>query len=314
MTALPYHYNWPLVVLSVVIAIGASYAALDLAGRVTAARAHFRWLWLTGGACAMGLGIWSMHYIGMLAFRLPMPVEYDWPTVLLSLLAAIAASAVALFVVSRREMRWRHALTGSAFMGGGIAAMHYIGMAAMRLPAMCRWNLWIVAGSVLLAVLISLVALWLQFRVRGGEGESRLRFKLFCAAVMGCAIPVMHYTGMAAAIFVVPGPAPDLAHAVSISALGTAGITAVTSLVLALVVLTSVIDRRYAAQAGALERAVARLEQRDAQVRLLLDSTAEGIFSLDREGRCAWANRAAARLLGLNQPEELIGRPMHALL
>ena len=128
-------YNYGLVALSVFISIIASYAALDLAGRVTSALGRTRLLWLTGGATAMGFGIWSMHYIGMLAFHLPIPVQYDWPTVLLSLLAAIFASAVALFVVSRRKMGLSQALVGSLFMGAGIAAMHYIGMAAMRLPA-----------------------------------------------------------------------------------------------------------------------------------------------------------------------------------
>jgi NO-binding membrane sensor protein with MHYT domain len=97
-------YDHRLVVLSVVIAVMASYVALDLAGRVTSARGLARYLWLNGGAMAMGIGIWSMHYVGMLAFRLPVPVRYDWPTVLLSLLAAIFASAVALFVVSRERM------------------------------------------------------------------------------------------------------------------------------------------------------------------------------------------------------------------
>src|SRR5580704_2902823 len=97
-------YDYRLVALSVVIAILASYAALDLAGRVTAARGSPRAVWLAGGAAAMGLGIWSMHYIGMLAFRLPVQIRYHWPTVMLSFLAAILASAVALFVVSRRQM------------------------------------------------------------------------------------------------------------------------------------------------------------------------------------------------------------------
>src|SRR5258705_7778924 len=126
-------YDYLLVDLSVIIAVLASYAALDLAGRVTSARGKARLVWLTVGAIAMGLGIWSMHYIGMLAFRLPVPVQYDWPTVLLSLLAAILASAVALFVASRPEMGLGRAVLGSLFMGGGIAAMHYTGMAAVRL-------------------------------------------------------------------------------------------------------------------------------------------------------------------------------------
>src|SRR5229473_2539651 len=105
-------YNYHLVTLSVLIAVCAAYAALELAGRTTAARGRVRLAWLVGGATAMGLGIWSMHYIGMLAFSLPVPVLYDWPTVLLSLLAAIFASAVALFVVSRKKLDWPRAITG----------------------------------------------------------------------------------------------------------------------------------------------------------------------------------------------------------
>src|SRR6266481_1616280 len=97
-------YDYRLVALSVLIATLASYAALDLGGRVTASRGRVRFIWLLGGAAAMGMGIWSMHYIGMLAYLLPIPVFYDWPTVLVSLFAANFASGVALFVVSRRRM------------------------------------------------------------------------------------------------------------------------------------------------------------------------------------------------------------------
>src|SRR5580704_1624536 len=117
-------YDYRLVALSVAIAMFASYAALDLAGRVTAARGWICGAWLAAGATAMGLGIWSMHYIGMLAFRMPMPVLYDWPTVLVSLLAAMVASAVALYVVSRERMRLWNAAAGSIVMGIGIALMH----------------------------------------------------------------------------------------------------------------------------------------------------------------------------------------------
>ena len=134
------YYHAGLVALSVLIAIFASYAALDLAGRTRAARGVRRWIWLSGGATAMGLGIWAMHYIGMLAFHLPVPVLYDVPTVVVSLLAAIAASAVALFVVSRNKLTVVSVVAGSIVMGSGIAAMHYIGMAAMRLPAMHHYD------------------------------------------------------------------------------------------------------------------------------------------------------------------------------
>ena len=240
-------YNYALVALSVLIAMFASYAALDLASRVTAAGGWTRALWVLGGACAMGTGIWSMHYIGMLAFILPIPVAYHWPTVLLSLFAAILASAIALYVVSRQKMGASQAVAGSVLMGAGIAGMHYIGMAAMRLPAICQFNSSLVVLSVAFAVLISLAALWITFHFRD-EKTGVGRKKLAGAAVMGAAIPVMHYTGMAAASFTSFGMPADLSHAVSISALGIAGIVAVTFLVLGLALLTSSADRRFAAQ------------------------------------------------------------------
>jgi len=240
-------YNYALVALSVLIAMFASYAALDLAGRVTAAGGWTRAVWLLGGAGAMGTGIWSMHYIGMLAFILPIPVAYHWPTVLLSLFAAILASVIALYVVSRQKMGASRAVAGSVLMGAGIASMHYIGMAAMRLPAICQFNSFLVVLSVVFAILISLAALWISFHFRD-EKNGIGREKLAGAVVMGAAIPVMHYTGMAAASFTPTGMPADLSHAVGISTLGTAGIAAVTFIVLGLALLTSWVDRRFAVQ------------------------------------------------------------------
>jgi PAS domain S-box-containing protein len=240
-------YNYALVALSVFIALFASYAALDLASRVTAANGWTRALWVLGGAGAMGTGIWSMHYIGMLAFILPVPVAYHWPTVLLSLFAAILASAIALSVVSREKMGAFEAVAGSLLMGAGIASMHYIGMAAMRLPAVCQFNSFLVVLSVVFAVLISLAALWITFHFRD-EKTGIGRKKLAGAVVLGAAIPVMHYTGMAAARFTPSDMPVELSYAVSISALGTAGIATVTFIVLGLALLTSAVDRRFAAQ------------------------------------------------------------------
>jgi NO-binding membrane sensor protein with MHYT domain len=156
---LPGSYDYGLVVLSVLIAILASYTALDLGGRVTASRRWMSLAWLAGGATSMGIGIWSMHYVGMLAFSLPIPIEYDWPIVLVSLLAGIFASLVALFIVSRRKMSWDRALAGSIFMGGAIVALHYTAMYAMRVAAMCRYSPVLVTLSVLVAVAGSYIAL-----------------------------------------------------------------------------------------------------------------------------------------------------------
>jgi len=245
-------YDYRLVALSVFIAIVASYAALDLSGRVTASRGHVRSIWLIGGAAAMGMGIWSMHYIGMLAYNLPVTVLYDWPLVLLSLLAAMLASAVALFVVSRDEMGTLRIGIGGVLMGTGIAAMHYVGMEAMRLPAMCHYSVGIVVLSLVLAIVIALVALWLTFHLRI-QTRSPGWQKLAAAVLMGAAIPVMHYTGMAAVTFTPMASAPDLAHAVHISSLGIVGISGVALMILVLAIITSLIDRRFSAQALALQ-------------------------------------------------------------
>src|SRR5258708_30693594 len=133
MTILHGSYDYGLVTLSVVLAISASYAALDLAGRVSSSRGRARTIWLTTGAAAMGLGIWAMHYVGMLALTMPMPVYYHVPTVVLSLLAAIAASGAALVMAGRPQINVGYQVAGSVAIGGGITAMHYIGMPAYAL-------------------------------------------------------------------------------------------------------------------------------------------------------------------------------------
>ncbi len=283
-------YNYYLVALSVVISTLASYTALDLAGRVTAARGRVRLAWLAGGACAMGMGIWSMHYIGMLAFRLPITVFYDWPTVAASLLCAIFASGVALFVVSRPRMGLTLAGLGSATMGIGIAAMHYTGMAAMRLRAECSYSPILVTVSVVLAVVISLVALWLSFTLR--DGHSRPWKKRVSAVLMGAAIPVMHYTGMAAAGFHASDVTPDLSHAVNISSLGVASITIVVFFILGVTLLTSVVDRRFSEQAMALESSELRYGQLVESVQVILwrRNIPSAVFS--------FVNREAEVLLG----------------
>ncbi len=201
-------YDYRLVTLSVLIAMFASYAALDLGGRVTASRGRLRLIWLTGGFVAIGTGIWSMRYIGMLAYSLPVTGYYNWPEVWLSLLAAILASTVALFVVSRNAMGPLCAAIGGLLMGTGIAAMHYIGMDAMRLPAMCHYSFGLVVLSVVLA--ISLVAP-LTFRLRSQTKSMGWR-KLASALLMGAAIPVMHYTGMAAVTFMPVSGSVDLTY------------------------------------------------------------------------------------------------------
>jgi two-component system sensor histidine kinase/response regulator len=295
-------YDYRLVALSVLIAVFAAYAALDLGGRVTSARGGARVAWLSGGALAMGTGIWSMHYIGMLAFQLPVPVRYDWPTVLLSLLAAVLASGIALFVVSRKTMSVAQALAGSIFMGAGIASMHYIGMEAMRLPAMCGYSARLVTLSIALAVIIAFVALWLTFALRD-QLSSWGWPKLASALVMGAAIPVMHYVGMAACAFTsAPLDNSRLSHAVGISDLGLASILVATLMILGIVFLTAMIDRRFSVQALALTSS----EQR---YRLIVETAFDAFLGIDSTGTLSEWNAQAETTFGWSRAE-VIGRPL----
>jgi two-component system sensor histidine kinase/response regulator len=268
-------YDMRLVILSIAVAILAAYAALDLAGRITAARGAKRLHWLCGGAFALGVGIWTMHYIGMAAFHLPVAIRYDWPTVLLSMLAAIISSGIALFIVSRKTMGWQAAAAGALLMGGGIAAMHYIGMAAMRLSAMCSYSPWLVALSVILAVMISFVALWLSFALREESGNRWNWHKVGSAVLMGLAIPVMHYVGVAAVHYQAGYLMnSDLTHTISMSSLGLAGIVTSALTILGLVFFTATLDRHISFQATQLElseqrvRMIEEVEAERGKVRL----------------------------------------------
>ncbi len=294
-------YDLRFVALSVLIAALASYAALDLGGRVTASHERLRLLWVIGGASAMGTGIWSMHYVGMLAYSLPVLVLYDWPTVLWSLLAAVGAAAIALFVVSRKEMGPLAIGIGGLLMGIGIAAMHYIGMEAMRLPAMCHYSPGIVFLSVVLAIVISLVALWLTFHLRADTRSLGWR-RLTSTVLMGLAIPVMHYTGMAAVTFTPMASHSDLSHSVQITALGTVGIVGVSLTMLILAILTSFVDRRFSL-----------VERANAQLASIVENADAAIISKDMAGTVLTWNRGAERIYGYSA-EEMTGRTMAALV
>jgi two-component system, sensor histidine kinase and response regulator len=273
-------YDYSEVARSILIAVIASYAALDLAGRVAAARGRVRLAWLGGGATAMGIGIWEMHFKGMLAFHLPVPVEYHWPTILAALLVAILASAVALYVASRPEIGWVEASTGSVIMGVGIAGMHYIGMAAMRLPAATRFSLLLVIFSIFLAILFSLIALLMAFDLRE-ETRWTVPRRLGSAIVMGAAVSSMHYTGMAAVSFISASP-PDLSHTVNISAVGNNAIATVTFIVLVAAMVTASVDRR--------AKTEIKKEAND-RLRLVIDTTPALPYSACPDGELDYLNK-----------------------
>src|SRR5687768_3618774 len=232
-------YTTQLVVLSIIIACAASYAALYLASHVAHTRARLSWL--IAAAAAMGTGIWSMHFIAMLAYRLPVQVGYDVPLVGLSLLIAIVASGIGLEVAGReRPSSARIAMTGPV-MGFAIAGMHYTGMAAMRLPATQHYNGGLVIASIVVAVAASYAAVALFLRFRFDASRRGEWLKAASAIVMGHAVAGMHYTAMAAVHFEHASPSvggielpPDkLAMAIA----------AATTLILAIVVAGAMVDR-----------------------------------------------------------------------
>jgi NO-binding membrane sensor protein with MHYT domain len=178
-------YQPLLVILSILIAILVSYTALGLGARVIHADNASLKFWMLGGSFTMGLGIWAMHFIGMLAFHLPIALAYDLGVTLLSLLPAIIASAIALFTLRRGESKSWDFYLASVLMGGGIAGMYYTGMAAMRMLPAIRYDPLLFALSILIAILASGVALQLVFRFeRSNAAEPKLR-KPLAAVVMG---------------------------------------------------------------------------------------------------------------------------------
>lgn len=274
-------YDYSEVTKSILISIGASYAALDLAGRVASSSGRARTAWLLGGAIAMGIGVWAMHFKALLAFHLPVPVEYYWPSVLASLLLAILASAVALYVASRQKMGPVEAIAGSVIVGGGVAGMYYVGIAAMRLPANIRFSPLLAAVSVLLGILFSLLALLMAFDLRE-ETRWGARRRLGSATVMGVAVCSMQYTGMAALKFT-PGLPPNLSRAVSISPLFNDGVAIVTLIVLVAASVTSSVDRRAEAQVQRLNQDLERrVAQRTSQLEAVNQSLRNEIVERER--------------------------------
>jgi NO-binding membrane sensor protein with MHYT domain len=193
-----------LVVLSILVAVFASYTALDLAARVGVTRGLARRLWLVAAAITMGGGIWSMHFVAMLAFIMPMPMSYDIELTALSLVVAIVVTSGGFYVIRRQSASPLRLVLSGVLMGLGIVAMHYTGMTAMRMPADLSYDRLFVALSVVVAIGAATAALWLAFRT------TDLGPKLVAAVVMGLAISGMHYTAMRAAIFTAHGPVSEV--------------------------------------------------------------------------------------------------------
>ncbi|MGE8459813.1 MAG: putative bifunctional diguanylate cyclase/phosphodiesterase [Pseudomonas capeferrum] len=259
-------YSSSLVLISLCVAILASYTALDLTGRIATAKGRAVHLWMGGGALAMGIGVWSMHFIGMLAFSLPIDLGYDLGLTAFSLLIAVLSSGFALWLVSQPSLPWLQLGFGALIMGAGISCMHYTGMAALRMLPGIDYDPTLFGASLLIAVGASAAALWIAFRLRRHTPYVR-QIRGLAAVIMGVAIVGMHYTGMAAANF----PAGSFCGALGggLQGDGLVYLVLITTLaVLAVALLTSVLDARLEARTAELARSLTLANQELTQLAL----------------------------------------------
>ncbi len=244
------HHSPSLVLLSILVAMLAGHIALDLTQR--AARWRAPGVGLAAAAATMAAGIWSMHFIGMLALDMGgMPMRYRLDLVVLSLLAALVGCGVALWVITRPGARRGALFSAAGFMGAAVGAMHYLGVASMEMPAHVRWNLPLVAASLAIGYGAALFALWLVFERGALDGPWRLGRRLGAAVAFGVGVGGLHYTAMAAAHF-----EPAAGHAMDggMNTNAIAALLVVAAAVMLIVLLAGAhLDQRRAALAQDLE-------------------------------------------------------------
>lgn len=192
-------YNMYIVALSVVIAILASYSALNIAAKISYANGGMKYFWLFSGSFVMGSGVWSMHFIGMLAFEIHANMDYDASLTLLSMIASVLSSFIAFYITMPQIVNMKRLALGGFTMGSGIVAMHYIGMEAMIMPMEMSYDKGLLILSVIIAFIASYAALFLFLRFKNQRSASSLKW--LSAIIMGTAICGMHYTGVKAARF-----------------------------------------------------------------------------------------------------------------
>jgi PAS domain S-box-containing protein len=296
-------YTPKLVILSVLVAIFSSWMGLQIAGQAAANRAQ-RWIVLGTGSLALGAGVWAMHFIGMLAFDLCTEIDYDPATTILSSLPSIGASFVALALIARERLRGWGLLAGGVLVGAGIGVMHYAGMAGMRMGLGLRYDPFMFVLSIVVAVVLATLALWVRFGLSSlSHRLSEQRRLLLAAVVMGCAIAGMHYTGMAAARFVGHG---------TLSPQQAAGSTYL-ALAIALIVVAFTVFVLAANGLLRYRQLFRELSRSEAWMRALLTTTVDGVITVDRDGIIHEFNTAAEAIYGWRR-DEIVGRHIRVLL
>ncbi|MGO4537205.1 EAL domain-containing protein [Paenibacillus sp. 2TAB19] len=296
-------YDSLLVIFSYIIAVAASYTALDLAGRVSNAKGSSRLGWLSFGAAIMGSGIWSMHFVGMLAYSLPITIRYDIVIVFASVIAAIAAAFIALYVVGRNQLTIRQLLTGGLLLATGISTMHYVGMSAILVDL--SYDPLMFTLSIVIAIVASIAALWLSFYFRGGKESNAGWKKLGSGVIMGAAIVGMHYTGMFATNFHPNNRTPFSIGLILDQKLLAYLIVGGTLFTLGLSLFGIVMSKRLNIKDTALEES-------EKWYKSLYDNNLDGIVSVDLNHRVISYNEAALHITGLTDIQ-VLGKPISEL-
>ncbi len=298
-----------LVALSFVVAVAASYTALELSRRVSHSNGATARAWLVAGSLSMGIGIWTMHFIGMLALDMPLAVRYDVPVTIASLAVAVAVSAFAIHVAAGESNSFPRVAASGLLLGCGIAGMHYTGMAAMRMDAQIVYDLNIVALSVAIAVAAACAALWIMFSLVDNTSRYLTLLKLGAAVTMGIAICGMHYTGMAAVSFVATGdlstPDDPMANMWLAITMGGAAL-----LILGFTNLTIFFERRLQRE----QQHSHNVEQEAVRLSDVLDESSNEIYFFDSESHAfVKANRGALNNLGYSLDELKAMTPLDIL-
>ena len=292
-------YDPILVTASYLVAVAASYTALELARRVSESRGRSALIWLACGSVSMGIGIWTMHFIGMLAFSLSMPFSYDIFITLLSLVVGIAASAFAIFVASRASQRISHVAISGLLLGGGIAAMHYTGMAAMRMNAAISYDTTLLVLSIVIAVAAACAAIWIIFTLSHSGRKNLHLLKTGAAMIMGVAICGMHYTGMAAARYTPLTGEAIISDLPSNNWLAVI-VGGIALLVLGVTHLTIFFDYRISQERRQAEKA----DQKAVQLSTVLDESSNEIYMFDSESlHFVKINQGASENVGYTRDE-----------
>jgi diguanylate cyclase len=301
MEAITYSYDLSLVILSIIVAISASSIALDISSRLNVASGVARTIWLLTGTLVMGLGIWSMHFIAMLALNMSIQVTYNAPIVIISIIPALISCGIAFYMTSKQIVKTTQLLIGAFFIGTGIISMHFIGMEAMQMKAEIFYNPYLWSLSVIIAYITSLAALYLLFFLR--EMTKFQWKKIGSAIIMGFAISGMHYTGMAAAMF---HPTHQQHHMMGASLnniLLAYGIGIGMLMILGLTLIFVFVDRRLKAQSVELEK----------KFQSVIESANDAIILTDKMGTVTYWNKGANQLFEFTK-EEVVGQDIQIII